>query len=385
MSPRRRREWPTPETGGRRRRRERGPPDGDPGPRANPPTQTARGPGLECARPDGAAPAVVERGSSAPPATGAVIAQVIDTEKKRERNRTEPIPKKKKRETQFLAVDHSARAPMKNAASCENQCELQNAVIIGISNAHGGPGPPRSGPRPPEGRARREIARQKSPCATAPVRRAARPGRAPAGRRGRARSPKERHRGVSVSPPATDRRAVRPAAGPAAAPHRGAGRLRARAPPDPERRRRQTGQKARGRKSPWRGEGSPEPEPHQRQPASADEESPSEPPGRGNAVGRERGAGATGARTPRAARPARRGSASRARDADGKSYACERETPRFSTHRPQVGREDPLDLSISLSGGEETNQDSPSSGERSGKSPAPNPRAPLGGPAGTVA
>ena len=48
------------------------------------------------------------------------------------------------------------------------------------------------------------------------------------------------------------------------------------------------------------------------------------------------------------------------------------------TFRPQVGREDPLDLSISLSGGKETNQDSPSSGERSGKSPAPNPRAPAG-------
>ncbi len=45
-------------------------------------------------------------------------------------------------------------------------------------------------------------------------------------------------------------------------------------------------------------------------------------------------------------------------------------------NRPQVGREDPLDLSISLSGGKETNKDSPSSGERSGKSPSPNPRAP---------
>ena len=53
----------------------------------------------------------------------------------------------------------------------------------------------------------------------------------------------------------------------------------------------------------------------------------------------------------------------------------ERET-RTRLLRPQVGREDPLDLSISLSGGKETNQDSPSSGERSGKSPAPNPRAP---------
>ena len=56
-------------------------------------------------------------------------------------------------------MDHSARAPMKNAASCENQCELQNAVIIGISNAHGGPGPPRPGPRPPEGREANENRR----------------------------------------------------------------------------------------------------------------------------------------------------------------------------------------------------------------------------------
>ena len=42
--------------------------------------------------------------------------------------------------------------------------------------------------------------------------------------------------------------------------------------------------------------------------------------------------------------------------------------------RPQIGRDYPLNLSISLSGGRETNQDSPSSGERSGKSPSPNPR-----------
>ena len=58
--------------------------------------------------------------------------------------------------------------------------------------------------------------------------------------------------------------------------------------------------------------------------------------------------------------------------------ASEKPKANPTEHRPQVGREDPLDLSISLSGGKETNQDSPSSGERSGKSPAPNPRAPAG-------
>ena len=42
--------------------------------------------------------------------------------------------------------------------------------------------------------------------------------------------------------------------------------------------------------------------------------------------------------------------------------------------RPQIGRDDPLNLSILLSGGKETNKDSLSSGERRGKSPAPNPR-----------
>ena len=35
---------------------------------------------------------------------------------------------------------------------------------------------------------------------------------------------------------------------------------------------------------------------------------------------------------------------------------------------PQIRRDDPLNLSISISGGKETNQDSPSNGERSGKS-----------------
>ena len=37
--------------------------------------------------------------------------------------------------------------------------------------------------------------------------------------------------------------------------------------------------------------------------------------------------------------------------------------------RPELRQEHPLNLSISISGGKETNQDSPSSGERTGKSP----------------
>ncbi|GFR26770.1 hypothetical protein TNCT_154771 [Trichonephila clavata] len=41
--------------------------------------------------------------------------------------------------------------------------------------------------------------------------------------------------------------------------------------------------------------------------------------------------------------------------------------------RPQIRRENPPNLSISVSGGKENNSDSPSSGERKGKSPAPNP------------
>lgn len=39
-----------------------------------------------------------------------------------------------------------------------------------------------------------------------------------------------------------------------------------------------------------------------------------------------------------------------------------------TTNRPQIRREYPLNLSILLSGGRETNKDSPSSGERRGKS-----------------
>ncbi|KAK2148256.1 hypothetical protein NP493_3110g00002 [Ridgeia piscesae] len=45
----------------------------------------------------------------------------------------------------------------------------------------------------------------------------------------------------------------------------------------------------------------------------------------------------------------------------------------FITLRPEIRRDYPLNLSISLSGGSETNQDSLSNGERSGNRPAPNP------------
>lgn len=45
--------------------------------------------------------------------------------------------------------------------------------------------------------------------------------------------------------------------------------------------------------------------------------------------------------------------------------------------RPEIRPDYPLNLSILISGGKETNKDSLSSGERSGMSPAPNP-APSG-------
>lgn len=49
---------------------------------------------------------------------------------------------------------------------------------------------------------------------------------------------------------------------------------------------------------------------------------------------------------------------------------------RHYDRRPQSRRDHPLNLSILLSGGKETNQDFLSSGERTGKSPAPNPAVP---------
>ncbi|KAK1783909.1 hypothetical protein P4O66_023121, partial [Electrophorus voltai] len=51
--------------------------------------------------------------------------------------------------------------------------------------------------------------------------------------------------------------------------------------------------------------------------------------------------------------------------------------PERTRERPQIRRDNPLNLSILLSGGKETNKDSLSSGERRGKSPALNP--PSGG------
>ena len=52
---------------------------------------------------------------------------------------------------------------MKNAANCVNQCELQDTLIIDVSNAHGGPGS-LPGPRPVEGRflPKRKFARVKT-------------------------------------------------------------------------------------------------------------------------------------------------------------------------------------------------------------------------------
>ena len=47
-----------------------------------------------------------------------------------------------------------------------------------------------------------------------------------------------------------------------------------------------------------------------------------------------------------------------------------RAAPAALASRPQVRRDYPLSLSISISGGKETYQDSPSNGERTGKSPA---------------
>ena len=50
-------------------------------------------------------------------------------------------------------------------------------------------------------------------------------------------------------------------------------------------------------------------------------------------------------------------------------------TSKTDIARPQIKHDYPLNLSISISGGKETNKDSPSSGERRGISPKPNPVA----------
>ena len=59
---------------------------------------------------------------------------------------------------QLQTADRSARASMKNAANCVNQCELQDTLIIDVSNAHGGSGL-LPGPRSVEGRFHTEIRR----------------------------------------------------------------------------------------------------------------------------------------------------------------------------------------------------------------------------------
>ena len=56
------------------------------------------------------------------------------------------------------------------------------------------------------------------------------------------------------------------------------------------------------------------------------------------------------------------------RHAEGRAPCCRRKGC-----RPRIGRDHPLNLSISISGGRETNWDSLSNGERTGKRPSPNP------------
>ena len=75
-----------------------------------------------------------------------------------------PARDKLKRIKQLQTVDRSAPASMKNAANCVNQCELQDTLIIDVSNAHGGLGS-LPGPRPVEGRLLplRDIAVSSSP------------------------------------------------------------------------------------------------------------------------------------------------------------------------------------------------------------------------------
>jgi hypothetical protein len=57
------------------------------------------------------------------------------------------------------------------------------------------------------------------------------------------------------------------------------------------------------------------------------------------------------------------------------AWGVSRGAPEFSRNRPQVGRDYPLNLSISLSGGKENKGDSPSNGERTGK-PKPSAESP---------
>lgn len=78
----------------------------------------------------------------------------------------------------------------------------------------------------------------------------------------------------------------------------------------------------------------------------------------------------------------KRGARGGGRDARGRRVRpvvrARRRTGQALGLRPQIRRGDPLNLSILVSGGKETNEDSLSNGERRGKSPAPNPRPAVG-------
>lgn len=60
---------------------------------------------------------------------------------------------------------------------------------------------------------------------------------------------------------------------------------------------------------------------------------------------------------------------SRGRASSGRASRATQSAPRRFRPRPQVRRDYPLSLSISISGGKETYKDSPSNGERTGNSP----------------
>ena len=50
------------------------------------------------------------------------------------------LNRQKKIFSSLRAVDHSAHVSMKTAANCESQCELQDTLIIDVSNAYCGHG-----------------------------------------------------------------------------------------------------------------------------------------------------------------------------------------------------------------------------------------------------
>ena len=94
------------------------------------------------------------------------------------------------------------------------------------------------------------------------------------------------------------------------------------------------------------------------------------------ARGRARGGGAEGGGGPGVRGP--RGERERGGTAGVGVFCRPSGRAAFSGLRPQIRRGDPLNLSILVSGGKETNEDSLSNSERRGKSPAPNPRPAVG-------